>query len=170
VTLVKHELCTSSHGTLHLCQLISKCNQPFKNYRADKLYSLQCLTLNYDLDLKLTLVKHTHYTLTHHTWQLCRAIWKFHQRLKKYKVETKAWQTDGQMEGRTNLVQCLASIITGGLMLSVELKRLNLGLHVHWPYSWANPGARFNNHDHHHKCILYVFCFLLWHRIVIRKW
>jgi len=35
VTMVKNTLRTSSHSTLHLCQVISKCQQPFKSYRAD---------------------------------------------------------------------------------------------------------------------------------------
>jgi len=35
VTLVKYALCTSSQGTLHLCQVISKCHQPFKSYTAN---------------------------------------------------------------------------------------------------------------------------------------
>ena len=44
---------------------------------------IQCLTLNYDYDIEPTLVKHTHCTSTHHTWHLCRSIWKSHQGFKK---------------------------------------------------------------------------------------
>jgi len=113
VTVVKNTLCTLSHGTLYVCQIISKCHQPFKSYRADTLYSrtmfnlelwtwpwsalgqtyalhidsssltfaqsfsfnptrgskdiertrntvIQCLTINYGLDLEVTFIKHSY--------------------------------------------------------------------------------------------------------------
>jgi len=41
---------------------------------------IQCLTLNYDLDL--TLVKHSHCTLSHGTLHLCQVILKCHQNIR----------------------------------------------------------------------------------------
>jgi len=43
---------------------------------------IQCLILNFDLDLQLTLVKHRHCTRSHHTWHLCKVICKSHRNSK----------------------------------------------------------------------------------------
>ena len=48
---------------------------------------IQCLTLNYDLDLEPTLVKHMYCTSTHHTWHLCRVICESHQGFKRYRAD-----------------------------------------------------------------------------------
>ena len=50
---------------------------------------IQCLTFNYDIDLEPTLVNHMQCTLTHHSWHVCRVIWKSHHDSKRYKVDTK---------------------------------------------------------------------------------
>ena len=137
VTLVKHALCTSSHGTFICARsfqnvtnpsrviertrntvlpwtITLSLNRPWPNictaYRliildiCAKLFEnptrgskdnieqtqntvIQCLTLNYDLDLEPTLVKHTHCTSSHHTWLLCQVIWKSHQGFIRYSVD-----------------------------------------------------------------------------------
>jgi len=43
---------------------------------------IQCLILNFDLDLEQTLVKHRHCTSSHHSWHLCRVICKSNQGFK----------------------------------------------------------------------------------------
>jgi len=63
---------------------------------------IQCLIINCDLDLDPTLVKNRHCTLSHHTWHLCKVIWKSHQGFKIYRADTKVWRTDGQTDGRTD--------------------------------------------------------------------
>ena len=74
---------------------------------------IQCLTLNYDLDLEPTLVKHTHCTLSHHTLHLCWVIWKSHQGFKTYRADTKAWRTDRQTNRQTTELKtlCLPNLI-----------------------------------------------------------
>jgi len=62
-----------------LCNDISKCHLPFTGYRAAGNTVIRCLTLNYDLDLKQTLIKNMHCTLTDHIWQLCRVTCKSHK-------------------------------------------------------------------------------------------
>jgi len=79
LTMVKHMHCTSSHHTWHLCRVNCESHQGFTRYRATQNTVIQCLTLNYDLDLEPTLVKHLHCTSSHHFWHLCRVIWKSHQ-------------------------------------------------------------------------------------------
>ena len=61
---------------------------------------IQCLTMNYDLDLQPTLAKHTHCTTTHHTWHLRRAICKF-QGFTIYRAATTDRHTDRPTDGRT---------------------------------------------------------------------
>ena len=58
VTFITNALCKLSHGTLHLCQVISKCTQPLRVIERTRntVIRIQCLTMNYDLDFKPTLV------------------------------------------------------------------------------------------------------------------
>jgi len=46
------------------------------------------LTLNYYLDLEVTLVKHAFCTSSHHTWHVCWVICKSHKGFKRYRVDT----------------------------------------------------------------------------------
>jgi len=64
VTLVKHALCTSSFGTLHLVSAHFKMSPILQGSHKT---AIQGLTLNFDLDIELTLVKHTHCTSSSHT-------------------------------------------------------------------------------------------------------
>jgi len=50
---------------------------------------IQCLILDCDLYLEMTLVKHRHCTSSHHSWHLCKIICKSHQGFKSYIVDTK---------------------------------------------------------------------------------
>ena len=61
---------------------------------------IQCLTMNYDLDLQPTLAKHTHCTTTHHTWHLRRVFCKS-QGFKIYRAATTHRHTDRRTDGRT---------------------------------------------------------------------
>ena len=75
--------------------VLSRCANSFNNVsnhsrvlQRKRKNVMQCLTLNFDLDLEPTLVKRTQCTLTNHTCYLYRVICKSHQRLKLYRAET----------------------------------------------------------------------------------
>ena len=72
---------------------------------------MQWLTLNYELDLEPSSVKHAHCTSTHHTWHLCQVIWKSDQGFKRYRVDMKAWLTIRQI---TELKTICLPIFRGG--------------------------------------------------------
>ena len=73
---------------LDICaQLFENPTRGSKDIEQTRNTVIQCLMLNYDLDLKPTLVKHMHCTSTHYTWHLCRVIWKFHQGFKRYRAD-----------------------------------------------------------------------------------
>ena len=63
--------------------------------------AIQCLTVNYDLGLEPTMVKHTHWTSTYHAWHLCPVICKSHQSFKRSRTDTKARRTDRRADGKT---------------------------------------------------------------------
>ena len=50
---------------------------------------IQCLILNFDLGLQLTLVKHKHCTSSHYSWHSCKVICKSNQGFKRYRADTK---------------------------------------------------------------------------------
>jgi len=74
------------------------------------------LTLNYDLDNEPTLVKHTHCTPSHHTWHLCRVIWKSHQGFNRYRADRKAWRTDGRADRLTEIKQYVSPYHGGDII------------------------------------------------------
>jgi len=60
---------------------------------------IQCLAFNFDLDVELTLVKHTHCTLTHYTFDICADLFVNPTRVQKiYRADTIALQTDRQTD------------------------------------------------------------------------
>ena len=103
-TLVKHRFCTSTHWLiiLDICaELFENPTRGLKYIERTQNTVIQYFTLNYDLDLEPSLVKHKHCTSTHHTWHLCRVIWKSHKGFKRYRADTKAWRTDRRTERQT---------------------------------------------------------------------
>jgi len=74
---------------LDICELFENPTWCSKDIERTRNTVTQCLTLNYDIALQPTLVKHTHCTLTHHNWHVCRVIWKFHKWFKRYIADTK---------------------------------------------------------------------------------
>ena len=87
---------------------------------------IQCLTLNYDLDLELTLVKHMYCTSTHHTWHLCRVIYESHQGFKRYRAD------------KNTVIQCLT-------MFHLEL----------WPWPWTDFSQTYALHIHSSYLIIW---------------
>ena len=53
--------------------------------KGPKSYNIKPWTMT--LTLNWPLVKHTHCTLTHHNWHLCRVISKSHQGFKRYRAD-----------------------------------------------------------------------------------
>jgi len=71
----------SNKRTAHQLIILDTCAELFENptrgskdIEGTRKTVIQCSTLNYDLDYKPTLVKHTHCTWTHHTWHLFKVI------------------------------------------------------------------------------------------------
>ena len=103
---------------------------------------IQCLILNCDLELNLTLVKHRHCTSAHHTWHLCKVICKSHKGFKRYRADTKCdGRTDERTHGRTGgRTDRQTDGRTGGQ--TTELKTICL------PISWGR----------HNKHIIIIQC------------
>jgi len=100
--LVKYMHYILAYLNYHWCRVILKSYKVFKIYRADtKKTVIHRLILNYDLDLKPTLIKHAHWTPPHHTWHLW-VIWKSHKGLERYWADTQAWRTDRQTDRQTD--------------------------------------------------------------------
>ena len=68
-------------------------NRGIKDKERTENTVIQCLILNFDLDLQLTLVKHKHCTSSHYRWHSCKTVCKFHQEFKRYRADTKYSQT-----------------------------------------------------------------------------
>ena len=99
----------SNLGTSHRLIILDICAKLFvnstigsKDIERTRNTVIQCLIVDCDLDLEPTLVKHKHCTSSHHTWQLCKIIWKSHQGFKRYIADTNVWRTDGRTDERTN--------------------------------------------------------------------
>jgi len=120
-TLVKHMHCTSTLHTWYLCSNWWTAPWGSKDIYWSRNTVILCLTLNYDLDLEPTLVKHTHCTSSHHTWHLWQVIYKSYQRFKRYRADTKYSHTKFNLEqwpwsstdlGETNSLHIISSYFT----------------------------------------------------------
>jgi len=80
-------------GTLLVCYVCAVTDtnptRGSKDTERTKNTVIQCLILNFDLDLQLTLVKHKNCISSHYSLHSCKVICKSNQGFKRYRADIK---------------------------------------------------------------------------------